>query len=935
MNLRLQVFRTRVARRVFSMFMLAALIPVAATALLTLSQIDRALTDAAKEQLSDAGRSYGQLIYRRLVLAEGVLDRLAERPGQFTTSQSNPPEFEAVSLIAAGEVTRLFGELRIRDLDELNLQEVNRPSLLVRSASDGSEALIARYQDSVGLLVGEVSPDYLWDGNTIPYGIDICVLSSALVRPLFCTSPLPEAQIQSLLRKGAPISGDLLWDNNGERYLSAYWELFIQSGFNGEPWRIVASQPEATALASLISFNQLFPPVLAFSLITVALLSIWQIRRSMVPLDKLVQGTKQIADNDFANRLTLDSEDEFSDLAEAMNTMADRLGHQFGVLNTLAKIDQLILSSESLEQVIDTVLAQTRTILPCDAVGMILLDQETPDLGHLYMATYDNDDDGASLSRVPTSEKEREWLLDHRKGQFLDSVEMNILSPFRTEGLEKTLVFPILRGEALAGALVFGFHREAEASEESRQAACDLAHRLAVALSASEREAALFNQAHFDALTGLPNRQLCHDRLQQALAQARRDEHQMAVLFLDLDGFKSINDSMGHPSGDRLLCEAASRLSACLRDSDTVARLGGDEFVVILPRVIGATEIETVANNIMTALARPFQIADNDVFVTASIGLTMYPEDGSTVEELLRKADAAMYNAKDAGRARYVFFTNEIDERALERISLETDLRYALDRQELVLRYQPQLDLVSDEVVSAEALIRWIHPKRGRVSPELFVPILEEMGLIDNFGIWVLQTATTQLRKWKSEGLPIGRVAVNVSAHQFRKPDFVKQLSEILQASGIPADFLDLELTESAVVEDMQRSNESLGMLRELGVKISIDDFGTGYSSFSYLKDLQFDAVKIDRAFVRDLPDPRAIAIAKAIVAVGHTLEKTVIAEGVENEIQLAHLKKLGCNVAQGFLISRPLDTDDFSHWLSKTAAGEDLSPSFIARALV
>jgi len=272
---------------------------------------------------------------------------------------------------------------------------------------------------------------------------------------------------------------------------------------------------------------------------------------------------------------------------------------------------------------------------------------------------------------------------------------------------------------------------------------------------------------------------------------------------------------------------------------------------------------------VMAAKGRPFDIDGKDVFVSASIGVTMYPEDGNTVEELLRKADAAMYGAKDAGRARYVFFTNEIDERATERASLETDLRNALDRQELVLRYQPQLDLEADEVVSAEALIRWIHPSRGRVSPELFVPILEDVGLIDSVGIWVLQTATNQLRIWQSEGLPMRRVAVNVSARQFLQPDFVKQVDDVLRTSSIPANFLELELTESVIVEDMERSNKTLAMLRELGVQISIDDFGTGYSSFSYLKNLEFDAVKIDRAFIRDLPDPRAIAIAKAIIAVG------------------------------------------------------------------
>ena len=932
MSLGLQVFRTRVARRVFAMFMLAALVPVAAMAFLTLSQIDRALTNAAREQLSSASRSYGQLIFRRLRLADGVLDRLSENPPLFASLQRDFPEFDAISLIADGEVTPLFGEPSASDLAEPGPQESGRPSLLIRSGPSGVKALIARHRDGIGLVAGEIAPDYLWDANTVPYGIEICVLSAAARGPLFCSSLLAEAEIRSVLREDWPASGDLLWEQQGERFLGAYWELFTEAGFDGQPWRIVAFQPESMALASLISFNRLFPPVLAISLITVALLSIWQIRRSMVPLDKLVQGTKQIADQDFSNRLTIDSEDEFGDLAEAMNTMADRLGRQFGVLNTLTQIDQLILSSEGLDQVIEVVLAELRAIVPCDGAGMIVIDQESPELGHLYMVDYASQNTAASLSRLPTSEKERAWLLDHEQGRVLNSADMSLLSPFRTAGLTQTLIFPILKGKLLAGALVFGFHRVIEVAAESRQAASDLADRLAVALSASEREAALFNQAHFDGLTGLPNRQLCHDRLQQALAQARRDENQMAVLFLDLDNFKTINDSMGHPSGDRLLVEVANRLKGCLRDSDTIARLGGDEFVVILPRVIGATEIEAVAKTITTALGRPFQFAGNNIHITASIGLTLFPDDGTTVDELLRKADAAMYKAKAAGRARFAFFTNELDERASERMALEADLRYAFERQELSLRYQPQMDLATGEIVGAEALIRWTHPKRGPVPPELFIPILEELGLIDAVGLWVLQTATTQLGKWQADGLPMSSISVNVSAHQIRQPDFIEQVEAVLRASDMPARSLEIELTESTIVEDVEQTNGILGRLHELGVKTSIDDFGTGYSSFSYLKDLHFNALKIDRAFVCDLPDPRSAAIVSAIVAVGKTLEKTIIAEGLETEIQLAHLNKLGCNVVQGFLVSRPLDGDDFAHWLSKKLAGEDLSASFIAR---
>jgi EAL domain-containing protein (putative c-di-GMP-specific phosphodiesterase class I) len=375
-------------------------------------------------------------------------------------------------------------------------------------------------------------------------------------------------------------------------------------------------------------------------------------------------------------------------------------------------------------------------------------------------------------------------------------------------------------------------------------------------------------------------------------------------------------------------------LLACVRDTDTVGRLGGDEFVVVLPEVLGVTEIEAVAKKVMRALRRPVSINGKDIFVTVSIGVAKYPEDGDTVESLLQKADAAMYDAKSAGRSRYVFFTNEIEERVTERLSLESDLRVALERGELSLRYQPQLSLGGDEVESAEALLRWTHPKRGPVSPSLFVPLLEEMELIDTVGDWVLESAMKRLRRWQVEGLPLHKIAVNVSARQLRQPRFAFRVSELLRQYAVPASALELEITESAFLDDMEKSNVSLRRLRDMGVSIAIDDFGTGYSSFGYLRDLQFDIVKIDRAFVQDLPDPSAEAITKAIVAVAHTLGKSVVAEGVENEVQLVRLRALGVNAVQGYLISRPLKASDLSHWMSKRIAGEELSQTFIARAM-
>jgi diguanylate cyclase (GGDEF)-like protein len=477
---------------------------------------------------------------------------------------------------------------------------------------------------------------------------------------------------------------------------------------------------------------------------------------------------------------------------------------------------------------------------------------------------------------------------------------------------------PILRGRALGGALLATLP-DSPPDSHDLTALRELAGRLAVALSSAEREQALIQWAHFDPLTGTPNRRLSRDRLQQALAQARRRGHRVAVLFIDIDGFKNINDSLGHIAGDEFLKEIALRLVAAVRDTDTVGRFGGDEYVVILPDLRSTLEIEPVLERVMATLQRPFSVNGRESFITGSIGVTLFPEDGSSADELLRQADTAMYSAKAAGRARCVYFTKEMDSRVQEHLALSNDLRQAIDRGELFLVYQPQVTLAEQGVVAAEALLRWRHPTRGLVSPSLFVPIMEETGLIETVGTWVLQTALRDLASWQAAGLPIGRVGVNVAARQLLAPGLVDTVSDSLRSAGLGGSCLELELTETTLVSDLHAANSLLAELSERGVRIAVDDFGTGYSSLSYLNELTFDALKIDRAFVINLPAEKSVAIIKAIIAVAHALGKEVVAEGIETELQRVHLAHLGCDLAQGYLFSEPLEPAAFARWLEES----------------
>ncbi len=422
--------------------------------------------------------------------------------------------------------------------------------------------------------------------------------------------------------------------------------------------------------------------------------------------------------------------------------------------------------------------------------------------------------------------------------------------------------------------------------------------------------------AYFDPLTRLPNRRMLQDRAQQALASAEREGNSLALLFVDLDHFKTINDSLGHSAGDQLLSEVAQRLTASVRRMDTVARLGGDEFVVLLAETTldGAAE---VARKILDVVARPFLVEQHELGVTPSLGISLFPQDGRDFETLLKHADTAMYRAKESGRNAYQFFASEMNVAALERLVLENSLRQGLERGEFILYYQPQINVASGRIIGSEALVRWRHPKIGLVPPGKFIPAAEISGLIVSIGEWVLREACRQNRAWQDAGLPPISVAVNISSVQFRGGQLEGNVRSVLAETGMSAEFLELELTEGILMGGANETVETLRRLSTLGVKLAIDDFGTGYSSLSYLKRFPVDKLKIDQSFVRDIvTDPDDWAIAKAVISMGHSLRLDVIAEGVEHAEQLEMLRDQGCDEVQGYYFSIPLPAQEFAELL-------------------
>jgi diguanylate cyclase (GGDEF)-like protein/PAS domain S-box-containing protein len=436
------------------------------------------------------------------------------------------------------------------------------------------------------------------------------------------------------------------------------------------------------------------------------------------------------------------------------------------------------------------------------------------------------------------------------------------------------------------------------------------------------------HSAQHDFLTGLPNRMLLNDRVSQAIVLAHRHMKKVAVLFLDLDGFKHINDSLGHPIGDKLLQSIAKRLVDCGRSSDTVSRQGGDEFVVLLSEVEQSDDAASTARRMLQAIAEPHSIGQHDLHVTASIGLSIYPDDGLDAETLIKNADTAMYQAKENGHQSYQFFKPAMNIRAVERQSIEESLRRALERQEFALHYQPLINLKTGEITGAEALIRWTHPTRGPVSPAQFIPVAEDCGLILPIGNWVLREACKQAQAWIAVGLPLGTMAVNISAIEFRDEHFLEGVFGILKDTGLDPRSLELELTESVLMKRVESTGSILKALRARGVQIAVDDFGTGYSSLSYLRKFPIDALKIDQSFVRQITTaPDETTIVTAVISMGRSLKLRVVAEGVETQQELAFIQAHQCDEAQGYFFSKPLPPEQFAKLL-ETGISETLLPS-------
>lgn len=514
----------------------------------------------------------------------------------------------------------------------------------------------------------------------------------------------------------------------------------------------------------------------------------------------------------------------------------------------------------------------------------------------------------------------------HETAASLDLDEDAVLGKFAgdlaTHEMRAVWAMPIISGQGGRLGVLAMFSRRRERPSPSEQHVLTLASHLAtIAIDHRKLIDQLAHQARHDVLTGLPNRMMFEDRLQQALAQARRNQTLVGVLFVNLDRFNTVNESLGHSMGDALLQKIALRLRNRIRSGDTLARMGADEFTLVAAELKRAEDAVLLARKIQDALREPFEVAGHELFVTASIGISVYPQDGDDAATLHRAANAASHEAKLAGAGSFRCFTHEMNASAQRRMRIETELRRAVDRHELTLCYQPQVELSTGRIVSCEALVRWNHAELGHVSPAEFIPIAEETGIIQTLGDQVLTMACKQIRAWIDLNLVPLPVAVNVSALQFASPELVNKVARILRDNHCPPELIELELTETTIMQNVGESRARVDALRELGIRISIDDFGTGYSSLSYLQQLPLDSLKIDRSFIAEVRDlgqrsEQARALVQTIVALGHSLGVHVVAEGIENEIQAEFLRQHGCHRGQGYHFSKPIPPQELAQKL-------------------
>jgi len=900
----------------------AILIPIAALLLALQPDIKSLIDQRPSDHLVRLAQSIGAQTAERLSAADHLLRIVStdvahsETLSNISTSKRLDAFNNLALLLDGGQSIVIKGVAPT--LGTLNASTAahlagGRTALITnRTGKNAKPALLREVQSATGerphLLLGELSSEYLWTyagAANEDYGLCISDASSRLV---FCEqSPRPaSAQAPADANEMTAFAADGALPNGSSAATS---RVALTQPFAADDWivTVYARNPPSFLSSNLSAL------VYAISGMALSLGVAWRFRRRRPKATGAPLQTSQSAPRQeaaiAANAGTVQSGS--SSDGPHMNDGAVR------ALRLFSDIDRAILSGATFDRIVESVLNRIQAILHSDAAALALLDRDKPSLCKMMLT-------GPEVGR---QDFPLEQALDARSAGILASipdgdwfsctVEDALLAPLYDAGMRRCFLVPIFRDGVPKGALVLATRAAQTLGKHEHELARDIAHRLGVAYTAAARGQELLFHSMYDSTTELPNRKFFENRLEEEISRARRESRPLALLLVDLDKFKEVNDSYGHEAGDVLLEQASARLKTCLRSEDLVARIGSDEFAVLLPSISQGRDIFSVAQKLIDTLSESYSIQGRSHHLSASIGLAVFPKDGKSGRALLSGADFAMHAAKRRGGATFSAYEVQSNEQAQDRTALTNDLRQAIAKQELVLYYQPQIDLHRGEIVGVEALLRWQHPTRGLVMPTEFIGIAEQSDLIEHIGDFVRREACRQFRAWESDGIAPMRISINVSSRELRSADFLEKIESTLATSGLRPFSLELEITESLLVEQSDHVVSVLKALSERGVRIALDDFGTGYSSMAYLKKIPFHVLKIDRLFVNDIgTEDGSDSIVHAIIGVAQGLGKEIVSEGIETEEQRAFLANNGCDLAQGFFWSAPIPADEFAAFI-------------------
>ena len=932
-GLQQSVFKSRVARRVFTLFVFAALAPILIIVLLFYVQAGIKNNGIEKQRLHVTTKTMGMELLSDL---DDIHDRLRylsslspqDRANAFKRTVGDQLLSYAVFDDSGqtggvpGDYPAISNELRRRAAQ-------GSPTLLTRVGKSGQAHVYMALSTLVpagAIMFAELNMKALGYDLKNDDNSQLCILTDRQ-QPTYCDSRVPPSALTAI-RHASTSSNiqSLSWNADKTIWRGGFWTIYTAPRFQLRSLTLLWAVPSTYLKPGQSIFDKILPPTIVFTLLMVILLSINLIRRILAPLDILKSATRALATGNFACRVQTQSGDEFEELAGSFNSMAAGIDQQFHVLETMGELDRRVFSTQGVEEIISVLLTRLPEIASSSGVGIVVLEHE-----HIKTAKWYLNDKLISLDADADAEQ--------FDGAFLNSLRscekclrvtredgVPVVQPLFDAGMHMAMCFPVKQKDQVLAIIFLGYREPENATGDVIARVQGIADHAAVAFSNASWEEKLYHQAHYDLLTSLPNRQLFTSRLDEAIATARRHDKFVALLFIDVDRFKSLNDTVGHHAGDEYLIAAAGAMKSSITEESTLARLGGDEFTVIIPDISSlqrALEVsEDVAEKVRKSFTRPVRIEGQDVALSASIGIAICPTDADDRIALARCADQAMYQAKEHGRNGWYYYSREINASALERLELGNALAGALERHELAIHLQPQVNAVTGRLCGAEVLLRWDHPKWGRIPPAKFIPIAEQTGLIVGIGAWVLEQACMQIRAWQKTENNKFYLAINVSAVQLRDHKYVESVLEIIHRHGVDPSLIELEVTESMCAEDVETASSLLKSLKDSGLSISLDDFGTGYSSMRYLQHLPIDTIKIDQAFVRGLPaNSFNKAITAAILTMAQTMDCSVLAEGVETEGQLNVLREMGCETVQGYYIARPMAVSEFERWAERRLA--------------